>query len=209
MKKHLGRSVLALALAAAALPALAQSRGDVSLGIGAHAVDPKSGNGALAGGTLPLEIGSDVRPTITGEYFVRDGLGVELLAALPFEHDIDVAGLGRVGRTKHLPPTVSLQYHFNAGGRVSPLLGVGLNYTAFFRERITGALAGTRLALEDSWGAALHAGVDVRLGERDALRVDARWIDIDTEVKVDGARMGTAHIDPLVYGLSYVHTFRR
>ena len=207
MKTYLGLSVLSLALAASATPALAQSRGDFTLGVGVHNVEPKSNNGALAGGTLPLDIGSDVRPTITGEYFLRDGLGIEVLAALPFEHDISVKGVGRVGSTKHLPPTVSLQYHFNNGGKVSPLLGVGLNYTTFFQEDTTGALAGTRLELGDSWGAAVHAGVDFRIGTRGALRVDARWMDIDTDVRVNGARMGTANIDPMAYGVSYIHAF--
>ena len=207
MKTYLGLSVLALALAASATPALAQSRGDFTLGVGVHNVEPKSNNGALAGGTLPLDIGSDVRPTITGEYFLRDGLGIEVLAALPFEHDISVKGVGRVGSTKHLPPTVSLQYHFNNGGKVSPMLGVGLNYTTFFQEDTTGALAGTRLELGDSWGAAVHAGVDFRIGTRGALRVDARWMDIDTDVRVNGARMGTANIDPMAYGVSYIHAF--
>ena len=56
-------------------------------------------------------------------------------------------------------------------------------------------------------GAALHAGVDVRVGERGAIRVDARWIDIDSDVKVDGAKLGTANIDPLVYGVAYVVKF--
>lgn len=201
------RTLLALVLAAAAVPAFAQSKGDWTVGVGAHQVNPKSDNGALAGGTLPLDIGSSVRPTITAEYFIADGLGIEVLAALPFQHDIDVKGVGRVGSTKHLPPTFSLQYHFNHAGKVSPFVGAGLNYTTFFSEDTTGALAGTRLSLDDSWGAALHAGVDFKVGERGALRVDARWIDIDTDVSVNGAGVGTANIDPLVYGLAYVRSF--
>ena len=206
MKKTLIPIALALALGAA-VPALAQSKGDWTLGIGAHQVNPTSGNGSLAGGTLPLDIDSDVKPTITFEYFLRDNLGLEVLAALPFKHDIAVDGGGTVGSTKHLPPTVSLQYHFNRQGKVSPFLGAGLNYTTFFSEDTQGALAGTDLKLEDSWGLAAHAGLDIKVSERGAVRVDARWIDIDTDVKVDGADLGTANIDPLVYGVAYVLTF--
>ncbi|KRA54719.1 hypothetical protein ASD77_09070 [Pseudoxanthomonas sp. Root65] len=206
MKKTLIPIALALALGAA-VPALAQSKGDWTLGIGAHQVNPTSGNGSLAGGTLPLGIDSDVKPTITFEYFLRDNLGLEVLAALPFKHDIAVDGVGTVGSTKHLPPTVSLQYHFNRQGKVSPFLGAGLNYTTFFSEDTQGALAGTDLKLEDSWGLAAHAGLDIKVSERGAVRVDARWIDIDTDVKVDGADLGTANIDPLVYGVAYVLTF--
>jgi len=102
---------------------------------------------------------------------------------------------------------VSLQYHFNSAGKVSPFIGAGLNYTTFFSEKTTGALAGSKLKLDDSWGLAAHAGVDIALTEKSALRVDMRWIDIDSKVKVDGSDLGTAHIDPLVYGLAYVMKF--
>ncbi|NDK38013.1 OmpW family protein [Pseudoxanthomonas gei] len=198
---------LALALAGLATPALAQSAGDWTLGVGVHQVNPKSGNGALAGGTLALDVDSDVKPTITFEYFVRQNLGIEVLAALPFKHDIAIDGLGTVGSTRHLPPTVSLQYHFNSAGTVSPFVGAGINYTTFFSEESRGALAGDRLKLGDSWGLAAHAGLDFKVGERGAVRVDVRWADIDTEVSLNGARLGSANIDPLVYGAAYVWKF--
>ena len=206
MKKTLIPIAIALAFGAAA-PAFAQSKGDWTLGVGVHQVNPKSDNGTLAGGTLPLDIDSDVKPTITFEYFLRDNLGLEVLAALPFKHDISVKGVGKVGETKHLPPTVSLQYHFNSKGKVSPFLGAGLNYTTFFSEDTKGALAGTDLKLDDSWGLAAHVGMDIKVSERGAVRMDARWIDIDTDVEVDGAKLGTANIDPLVYGVAYVVKF--
>lgn len=205
--KPLVQLALAATLAGLALPCLAQSRGDWTVAVGVHQVNPKSGNGSLAGGTLPLDVGSDVKPTITAEYFLRDNLGIEVLAAWPFEHDIAIQGLGRVGSTRHLPPTVSLQYHFNGEGRVSPFIGAGLNYTTFFSEDTTGALAGSDLSLDDSWGVALHAGLDFAVGDRGALRLDVRWIDIDSDVSLDGAALGTANIDPLVYGVAWRFDF--
>jgi len=207
MQKTFLACALALSLAGAATPVLAQSKGDWTLGVGVHAVDPKSGNGRLADGTLPVRVDTDVKPTLTFEYFVRDNLGVEVIAAWPFEHDVSIAGLGTVGSTKQLPPTVSLQYHFNRKGKVSPFLGAGVNYTTFFSEDTRGALAGSKLKLDDSWGLAAHAGVDFALNERSAIRIDARWMDIDTDVKLDGARLGTVNIDPIVYGAAYVMKF--
>lgn len=207
MKKSLLLPALAIALSAAALPAFAQSKGDWTLGFGVHQVNPKSDNGTLAGGTLPVDVGSDVKPTITFEYFVRDNLGVEVLASWPFEHDINIEGLGQVGSTKHLPPTVSLQYHFNGDNKVAPFVGAGVNYTKFFSESTRGALAGSDLSLGGSWGLALHAGLDFKLTEKSAIRIDARWIDIDTSVRLDGANLGTVNIDPLVYGAAYVMKF--
>lgn len=197
---------LAAALALAASPAMAQSKGDWAVAAGVHQVAPTSNNGTLAGG-LKVDVDSDIKPTITGEYFIADNLGIEILAALPFKHDISIDGLGRVGSTKQLPPVVSLQYHFNSKGKVSPFLGAGLNYTTFFSEETGGALAGSRLKLDDSWGLAAHAGLDFAVGEKGALRVDVRWIDIDSDVKLDGAKLGTVKIDPLAYGVAYVFKF--
>lgn len=196
----------ALALAGLAMPAFAQEAGTWTVGIGAHQVNPKSDNGSLAAGALDVEVGSNVRPTITAEYFVRDNLGIEVLASWPFEHDIDINGLGNVGSTKHLPPTVSIQYHFGEG-KVRPFLGAGVNYTYFFSEDTNGALAGSDLELDSSFGLAAHAGLDFKVGDKGSVRVDARWIDIDTDVKVDGADLGTVNIDPLVYGVAYVMEF--
>lgn len=65
----------------------------------------------------------------------------------------------------------------------------------FLRTDTHGALAGGDLALGDSWSLALHAGVDYRLSDRGALRVNLRWIDIDSEARLDGNRIGTVNID--------------
>ena len=206
------RIALAAVLALAATPALAQSAGSWTVGVGAHNVAPKSDNGTLTAtplGNLKMDVGSNIRPTITAEYFVKDNLGVEVLAALPFQHDISVVGVGKVGSTKHLPPTVSLQYHFGQG-KVKPFVGVGLNYTTFFSTKSEGAIAGTNLDLSDSWGLAAHLGVDFKVGEKGAIRIDYRKIDIDTKVKLNGANLGTkntVNIDPSVYGVAYVFAF--
>ena len=206
MKFRTSALALALVLGGAATPALAQSAGTWTVGVGAHQVNPKSDNGELAGGTLPVEVESNVRPTITGEYFIADNLGIEVLASLPFKHDIAIDGLGTVGETKHLPPTVSLQYHFGQG-KVKPFVGAGVNYTKFFSEETSGALEGADLELDASWCLAAHAGVDFKVGDKGAIRVDARWIDIDTDVSVEGEKLGTVNIDPLVYGVAYVFSF--
>lgn len=206
---NIPRTLLAAALALAAAPAFAQSAGSVTFGIGAHQVAPKSDNGTLTAtplGNLKMDVGNNARPTITAEYFIKDNLGVEVLAALPFQHDIDVAGVGKVGSTKHLPPTVSLQYHFGKG-KIRPFVGAGLNYTRFFSTKTEGAIAGTKLKLSDSWGLAGHVGVDFQVGAKGSIRVDYRKIDIDTKAKLNGANLGTrntVNVDPSVYGIAYV-----
>src|SRR5699024_9515423 len=112
--------VLAAATALTMTTAFAVPAGTWSIAAGAHYVDPKSDNGTLNNG-LSVDVDGDVRPTISGEYFIANNVGVELLAAIPFHHDFDLndAAGNRVlsGKTQHLPPTLSLQYHFDGYNR--------------------------------------------------------------------------------------------
>jgi outer membrane protein len=112
------------------------------------------------------------------EYLLSPNIGVELLAAWPFEHTVKLNGADDA-KVKQLPPTVSLQYHFIPAASISPFVGVGLNFTRFFNVDERDPLTGT-----EQW----LAGVDVR------------WIDIDTTARVNGAKVGTVNVDPLVYG---------
>lgn len=189
-----------LASAALTAPALAQSAGDMTLGFGLGYVNPKSDNGTLAG--MQAEVSESTRPTLTFEYFIRDNLGVEVLAALPFKHDISLDG-AKVGSTQQLPPTVSLNYHIPTGSAVTPFVGLGVNYTTFFD---TDSSLG-KLEIEDSFGLAAHLGMDYAISEKGAVRLDLRYIDIDSDVKLNGTKIGKAEIDPLVIGVSYVMKF--
>lgn len=140
--------------------------------------------------------------SLTAEYFIRDNLGIELLVATPFKHDVALNG-AYAATTKHLPPTLSLNYHFPTGGTVKPYVGLGLNYTDFFDE--TSPLGA--ISLDSSFGVAVQAGVDFAVSDQGYIRVNARWIDIDTDVRLNGAPIGTAEIDPLILGIAYVHRF--
>lgn len=200
-----------LCLAAAAVlavvsPVAAQQAGDLTLGLGIANVNPKSDNGTLAGGTVPVSIGDNTRPQITVEYFIRDNIGVELLGALPFKHSIKSNG-AEIGTVKHLPPVVSLQYHFDATPQWKPFVGVGVNFTGFYDAEAKGPLAGNDLRVKNSWGLAAHLGTDYWINDRSAVRADLRWIDIDADVTLNGADVGQVEVDPVVAGVSYVMKF--
>ena len=191
-------SVIALSPLA---PALAQEAGSLTLGFGLGAVMPKDNNGDLAGARA--DIGNNIRPTLTLEYFIRDNIGIELLAAAPFKHSISLAGSGEIGETKHLPPTLSVNWHIPTGGALTPFVGLGINYTKFFEER--SGLG--QLKIKDSFGLAATIGVDYAISEKAALRADLRYIDIDSDVYLDGAHIGKTSVDPLVTSISYVMKF--
>jgi outer membrane protein len=194
-------TIAAIALAATALsPTADAAQGDWFFRVGAHNVAPKSDNGRLAGGTLAADIGNDIKPTFVLGRMLTDHWALELLASLPFEHDVRLNG-ARAGSFKHLPPTLSLDYYFAPGAAVSPFLGAGVNYTYTFSESEAGPLAGTDLKIGNSFGLAVHAGLAFRMSERWDIVTDVRWIDIDADVSVNGANVGTVSVDPLVYGV--------
>ena len=195
MKKTLlAASAAAMALAIGA-PAYAQSKGDMTLGLGIGWVNPPGADGI--GGALDGK--EDVRPTLTFEYFIADNIGLEILAATPFEHELVVGG-SSIGTTKHLPPTISVNYHFPTGGKVTPFVGAGVNFTHFWDEP-------TGISIDDSWGFALHAGADFAISDSAAIRADIRYIQIESDVFSGGTKIGTAEINPVVLGVSYIMKF--
>ncbi|WP_201594882.1 OmpW/AlkL family protein [Psychrobacter vallis] len=202
--------VLAAATALTMTTAFAVPAGTWSVAAGAHYVDPKSDNGSLANGALNVDVDGDVRPTISGEYFIANNVGVELLAAIPFHHDItltDTNGKEIDAKTQHLPPTLSVQYHFdydNMPMNIKPFVGVGVNYTTFFKERIS---TGGNLKLDDSVGVAGHVGLDIPFAPTEAFRIDARYMDIKTDASLDGIDIGEVDISPWVYGVAFVKQF--
>ena len=169
--------------------------------VGGHSVQPKADNNAIA------NVDAAQSPTFNITYVFTPNWVVEVLAALPFSHDINLNGGGKVAETKQLPPTLSVQYHFLPNAKVRPYAGVGLNGTIFFSEKTTGALAGSKLSLESSVGPAAQVGVDFAVNDAWFVNVDARWMDIDTEAKLNGVSLGTVAIDPYSFGVSVGRRF--
>lgn len=192
-------TLVALAIAASAANAAEPS--NWILRVGAHDVDPKSNNHAV------VNVGSATSLTFNLTRMLDEHWGVELLAALPFQHDVNLNTGGKAAEVKHLPPTLSAQYHFAPDARFQPYVGVGLNATIFFDEHTSGALAGQKLSLGTSFGAAAQLCMDVAVSENWSLNADVRWIDIDSRARLDGTSLGTVSIDPLTFGLSVGYHF--
>ena len=221
MKKISTFAALAAALMMTVPVAWSHDAGDWYVRVGFTNVDPDDPNGNIDLGVIdPLLPVADINVddawsvTFTGSYQWRDNWALELLAAVPFEHDIKVDGLGKVGKTKHLPPTLNLQYHFLPKATIQPYVGAGVNYTIFFDDEEDGVLKdlGGSLSIEDnSWGLGGQIGADWMLNDNWFLNVDVRYIAIDTKAKVTIPDVGTitedVNIDPWVYGLNVGYKF--
>jgi outer membrane protein len=214
---------LALTVAAAAVwsaqPLVASAKeGDWLIRGGVGVVDPKSDNLTLNPTQYPgvpgeIQVDTGVSATIEGTYMFRDHWGVELLASTPFSHDVKLQAADgtetKIADVKHLPPTLSLQYHFNPEGTWRPYIGAGLNYTMIFDESTKGPLAGSSLRMDNSFGLAGQIGMDVGITENFFVNAAVRYIDIDSDAELDGFDIGTVSIDPFVYQLQVGYKFGR
>lgn len=174
----------------AAMPAPAYEEDDLILRLGAARVSPDvSGDGMLAG----FDVEDDTQLGLSATWMLNSSLGLGLLGAAPFKHDIAVTGIN-VAETRQLLPTLTVQLFPLSTARLQPYVGIGINYTAFFKEEIA---APVELELTDSFGLALEAGMDIKLSDRLLLNVAAWKLDIDTDVKLNGKKLGELEIDPL------------
>ncbi|NGP53390.1 OmpA family protein [Thioalkalivibrio sp. XN8] len=202
------KTALGLAVAAAlclTIPATALAeKGDWLLRAGASSVQPKDDNLVLGPGVI-LQVDDDDRFTFDVTYMIRDNWGIELLASDTWNHGFTVPGAGISGVVEHLPPTLSLQYHFLPEARIRPYVGAGLNYTIFSNETSN---AGS-LNLRGSFGPAVQAGVDIGITRNIFVNGVVRWIDIDSDASLGGADIGTIEIDPIIYGVHLGYRFGR
>lgn len=216
--------LIAPALLAASI-AQAHQAGDFIVRAGAVTVDPGENSGSLkfdgvsARGT-GATLDSDTQLGLNFVYMLSNQLGVELLAATPFSHEVGVKGLGaldgKLADIKHLPPTLSLVYYpLQQQTAFQPYVGAGVNYTTFFNESLSSerkAQGFSSLKLEDSFGLAVQIGADYMLTDKAMINAQVRYVDIDTDASVKGATaLGITKtkvrvdIDPWVYmvGIGY------
>ena len=108
MKKVLTLAVAA-ALAGGSALTHAYEAGDWILRAGAVTVAPDADSDVVPGLGVTVDVDDDTQLSIIPAYMVTEHWGLELLAATPFEHNIDVNEAPiQAGSTKHLPPTLSV-----------------------------------------------------------------------------------------------------
>lgn len=195
----LRRGAIALAAAASlAAPMLAQAQNAPWL-VRVRAVNLDSANKDDTG--LGLTINNKVIPEVDISYFFSPNLAAELILTYPQKHTLSASGT-EIGTLKHLPPTLTVQYHFPMGA-AKPYLGAGVNYTHFSNVNITDpTLASVGADIDrNSWGLALQAGLDYEISKNVYLNLDIKKVQIRTDVSSFGTKVGTFKVDPLLVGV--------
>jgi outer membrane protein len=209
----------AAACAILAVPAQAAStglaKGDVLVRLRGIMVAPneKSGSVLPAFPGEKVKVDNSVMPEVDVTYMATDHIAFELIAATT-KHSASgrtgtTGAIGRLASTWVLPPTLTAQYHFNSHGAIRPYLGAGINYTIFWNEKasdgLEAAVGRTHVKMDDSFGYALQAGVDVDITPKLFANFDLKYIEMDTTAHLRTTAIGNqdvhVHIDPLVLGV--------
>ncbi|HHJ3240665.1 TPA: outer membrane protein OmpW [Vibrio parahaemolyticus] len=212
------KTICSLAVVAAIVSpsVFAHKQGDFVLRVGAASVVPNDSSDKILGSQEELKVDSNTQLGLTFGYMFTDNISLELLAATPFSHDIstDLLGLGDIADTKHLPPTLMVQYYFGEPqSKFRPYVGAGLNYTIFFDEGFNNKAKNvglTDLKLDDSFGLAANVGVDYMINDQWFLNASAWYANIETEAtyKFGGAKQKTdVKINPWVFMISGGYKF--
>lgn len=177
---------------------------------------PTSSARVSAGGALipgaSLKVSNSVVPEIDISYFFTPNFAVEAICCIT-PHKITatnaIAGLGEVGKVIVFPPTVLLQYHFTGLGALKPYIGLGVNYTHYFRDGNGPLFAGLRV--KDSFGVAAQVGFDYMIDRNWGINFDVKKVMMrpDASVTLLPATPVTAKvkIDPWIIGVGVTYRF--
>jgi len=152
------------------------------------------------------DINNKFIPATTLTYFFTDNIAAELFCCFS-KHTVEakdsIAALGDLGDAWIFPPVLTLQYHFDPMNGFKPYVGAGVQYIHFFNESGHPTLGG--MSIDDAWGFALQAGVDIEVGDGWYLNADVKKVWMDTNASWANGITADVNVDPLIVsaGLGY------
>ena len=226
MTPRLHRAILLPVMAAAlctAPSAQAQAKGDWLLKLGANRITPHVDSGTMSAPAKPGikgDVGPDTKPVLTIGYMLNDKLSAEVLLGVPYEHKLygagSVEGIGQIGTSEVLPPTVFLHYRlFGPQMALRPYLGLGYSYVYFQKETGSAQMSAmmnpggppTTYTLDSRHTICLALGVSARLSERifaDLMLVKSK---VKTSAHFNSGQQLPIKIDPTAISLSLGYRF--
>lgn len=225
MNKNIVSGLIATALLTTGFTssALAHQAGDIIIRAGVAVVAPNESSQNIItpdlGDLGQFSVSNNTQLGLNFGYMLTDNIGIELLAASPFTHDISLAGVGKVAETKQLPPTLVAQYYFgSADSKLRPYIGLGVNFTNFYDNEITNDVGGrlSDLSLSNSWGIAGQVGLDYQINDSWLVNASVWYAKISTDANFNYKVLESStvvpvtietDIDPWVYMVSIGYTF--
>ena len=155
------------------------------------------------GTDLALTVNNKTIPEVDITYFFNKNLAAELVLTVPQKQTVSSNGVN-IGTFKHLPPTLTLQYHFDGSPDYKPYVGAGINYTDISKVDLSAANA--RLD-SHSWGTAMQIGVDFPIDKNLSFNIDIKKVNIKTNVYVGAADHGVLKLNPTLMGVGLGYRF--
>lgn len=219
------RTIVTVLMAAAFAPAIATAeQGDWVVRMRAAHINPEedsrlraSGGGATLAGELTVD--SNTIPELDISYYLTKNIALELILAVGSRHDVKLTNSAlngaavpalneNLGEVNALPPTLTVQWHFNPDQLIDPYVGAGVNYTRFMDKNLKHSVGGDIDVDRNSFGLALQAGVDVNLKDGWLINADVKKLWIDTDVHFSHGnglfpkqKIDSLDIDPWVLGI--------
>ncbi len=161
---------------------------------------------ALAVPSNAITVNNKWFPEVDVSYFFTKNVAAELVLTYPQKHDVTVeeSALGgpvKIGTFKHLPPTLSLQYHFNPDGEFRPYVGAGVNFTMIMDDKLSVPGVGDLKLDSNSVGAAWGAGFDIKVAKNTYLNFDVKKVYIGSDVKLNGNKVSSVDVDPILWSI--------
>lgn len=212
MKRVSGLAVLAVVtLGCATVTTALAEEGRYMVRVRAVNLDPANDSDAIPALGVPsdaIHVEDKVIPEIDFTYFLTRNIAAELVLTYPQKHDVTLAGT-KIGSFKHLPPTLTLQYHFQPDAQFRPYVGAGVNYTRLSSVNLAVPGVGELDLENDSIGGALQAGFDVKLNQNWFFNVDIKkvWIRSDVTLKATGTKVSAVNVDPVLIGIGLGYRF--
>ncbi len=225
MRKIAFAVCLIVLFTAVAAPALAAEDGKWMVRLRALRLDPADKSDAFTAGIadIPadaLTINKKTFPEVDISYFFTPNIAAELVLTYPQSQDVSLLGT-KIGSFKHLPPVLSVQYHFLPEGTFRPYVGVGLNYTIISDVDLTvdvpisndeGPTRATFVTVhpdleKHSIGFSYGAGFDVKVADKWFINFDVKKVKLGSDVLVEGEKITHVDIDPLLISLGAGYRF--
>ncbi|MFO1271818.1 MAG: OmpW family outer membrane protein [Rubrivivax sp.] len=154
---------------------------------------------------LGLTINDKWLPELDISYFFAPNFAVELILTYPQKQTVHSSVLDKdLGTFKHLPPTLTAQYHFTSIPGFRPYVGAGLNYTNISDVKILDGAVGLK---HNSYGLAVQVGADIPVGGGWVVNLDAKKVQIGTNVYLNGADQGKFKVDPTLLSIGFGKRF--
>ena len=153
---------------------------------------------------LGLSVNNKTIPEFDVSYFFTENIATELVLTVPQKQNVYSNGT-KIGTFKHVPPTLTAQYHFTNFNGFKPYVGAGFNYTKIYDVNIA---SGAYRLENDSFGYALQVGVDIPLTPQISLNFDVKKVGLRTKVYDSaGVSQGTLKLDPVLFGVGIGYRF--